>query len=190
MYQSDFGLIAVVPNRQMARAGATVARNAFLVDPKMVSLGVFDDIQLVKPAKTGDAEKRVLVTEYTLLVSNEAAHGVAADLYGLTADLGRNAHAHYSRSRYRRGCDLYGLAQNTGLRHYLPDLATCTITLPPQGRDVVQFLQGVGDPELGSIPGRYELLHRRHGVPRQRHRCRPIAGGGNSNSKRPSSRPI
>lgn len=85
MYLSDFGTIAVVPNRQMARAGATVARNAFLVDPKMVSLGVFDDIQLVKPAKTGDAEKRVLVTEYTLLVSNEAAHGVAADLYGMSA---------------------------------------------------------------------------------------------------------
>jgi hypothetical protein len=85
MYQSDFGLIAVVPNRQMARAGASVARNGFLIDPKMVTLGVFDDIKLVKPAKTGDAEKRVLVTEYTLFVNNEAAHGVAADLYGLTA---------------------------------------------------------------------------------------------------------
>jgi len=85
MYMSDFGTISVVPNRQMARAGATVARNAFLIDPKMVSLGVFDDIQLAKPAKTGDAEKRVLVTEYTLLVSNEAAHGVAADLYGMTS---------------------------------------------------------------------------------------------------------
>ena len=85
MYLSDFGLISVIPNRQMARAGATIARNAFLLDPKMISLGVFDDIQLVKPAKTGDAEKRVLVTEYTLLVSNEAAHGVAADLFGLTA---------------------------------------------------------------------------------------------------------
>jgi hypothetical protein len=85
MYLSDFGSISVVPNRQMARAGATVARNAFLVDPRMVSLGVFDDIQLVKPAKTGDAEKRVLVTEYTLLVNNEAAHGVAADIYGLTS---------------------------------------------------------------------------------------------------------
>lgn len=85
MYLSDFGPVSVVPNRQMARAGATVARNAFLIDPRMVSLGVFDDIQLVKPAKTGDAEKRVLVTEYTLLVNNEAAHGVAADLYGLTA---------------------------------------------------------------------------------------------------------
>jgi hypothetical protein len=84
-YLSDFGTITVVPNRQMARAGATIARNAFLIDPKMVSMGVFHDISLEKPAKTGDAEKRVLVTEYTLLVNNEAAHGVAADLYGLTA---------------------------------------------------------------------------------------------------------
>ena len=85
MYLSDFGTISVVPNRQMARAGATIARNAFLIDPKNVSLGVFDDIKLEKPAKTGDAEKRVLVTEYTLFVNNQAAHGVAADLYGLTA---------------------------------------------------------------------------------------------------------
>lgn len=86
MYLSDFGTISVVPNRQMARAGAAVARNAYLIDPRMVSLGVFDDIHLQKPAKTGDAEKRVLNTEYTLLVSNEAAHGVAADIYGLTVN--------------------------------------------------------------------------------------------------------
>jgi hypothetical protein len=85
MYMSDFGPVSVVPNRQMARAGATVARNAFLVDSRMVSLGVFDDISLEKPAKTGDAEKRVLVTEYTLLVNNEAAHGVIADIFGMTA---------------------------------------------------------------------------------------------------------
>lgn len=85
MYLSDFGPISVVPNRQMARAGAAVARNAYLIDPRMVSLGVFDDIQLQKPAKTGDAEKRVLNTEYALLVNNEAAHGVAADIFGLTS---------------------------------------------------------------------------------------------------------
>ena len=84
-YLSDFGTITVVPNRQMARAGATIARNAFLIDPKMVAMGVFDDVHLEKPAKTGDAEKRVWVVEYSLLVNNEAAHGVAADLYGLTA---------------------------------------------------------------------------------------------------------
>lgn len=85
MYQSDFGLISVVPNRQMARAGAAVARNAYLITPNMVKLGIFRDYRVEKPAKTGDAEKRVLLTEYTLVMKNEAAHGVAADLYGLTS---------------------------------------------------------------------------------------------------------
>lgn len=85
MYVSDFGNISIVPNRQMTLAGATIARNGFLIDPKMVSLGVLRDIATERPAKTGDAEKRVLVTEYTLLVMNEAAHGCAADLYGLTS---------------------------------------------------------------------------------------------------------
>lgn len=84
-YLSDFGLISMVPNRQMARAGATIARNVFLIDASKVSLGMFDDIQMVTPAKTGDAEKRVLVTEWTLLVNNEAAQGVIADIFGLSA---------------------------------------------------------------------------------------------------------
>ena len=85
MYQSDFGLITVVPNRQMARAGATVARNAFLLDPSTLAIGDFRPVSLEKPAKTGDAEKRVLVCEYTLIVKNEAANGVIADLYGMSA---------------------------------------------------------------------------------------------------------
>jgi hypothetical protein len=85
MYLSDFGLITVVPNIQMTRAGAAIARNAFLIDPSMLSVGIFDDIQVHKPAKTGDAEKRVINVEYTLIVNNEAAHGVIADTYGLSA---------------------------------------------------------------------------------------------------------
>lgn len=85
MYQSDFGLITMIPNRQMARAGAAVARNAFLITPNMVKLGVFRNYRVETPAKTGDAEKRVLLTEYTLIMKNEAAHGCAADLFGLTA---------------------------------------------------------------------------------------------------------
>jgi hypothetical protein len=85
IYHSDFGNVSVMPNRQMARAGATIARNAFLIDTDMVKMGVFRDVAIHEPSKTGDAEKRVLNTEYTLLVQNEAAHGVIADLYGLTA---------------------------------------------------------------------------------------------------------
>lgn len=84
-YQSDFGLITVVPNVQMTRAGATIARNVFLIDPSMVALATLDDIAVRTPAKTGDAEKRVLNVEYTLMVANEAAHGVVADTYGLTS---------------------------------------------------------------------------------------------------------
>jgi hypothetical protein len=57
----------------------------FLIDPSMVTYGIFDDIMVNKPAKTGDAEKRVLNVEYTLIVNNEAAHGVIADTFGLTS---------------------------------------------------------------------------------------------------------
>lgn len=85
LYKSDFGIIPVVPNRQMQRAGATVARNAFLIDPEMVSIGFFRDIRVEKPAKTGDAENRVVLAEYALIVKNEKGLGCAADLYGLTA---------------------------------------------------------------------------------------------------------
>lgn len=84
-YLTDFGLLTFVPNVQMTRAGATIARNVFLIDPSMVALGIFDDIMINKPAKTGDAEKRVANVEYTLIMNNEAAHGVVADTYGLTA---------------------------------------------------------------------------------------------------------
>lgn len=84
-YLTDFGLVTFVPNVQMTRAGASIARNVFLIDPSMVTLGVFDDIQINKPAKTGDAEKRVLNVEYTLIMNNEAAHGVIADTYGISA---------------------------------------------------------------------------------------------------------
>ena len=85
MYKSDFGLVTVVPNRQMKRAGAAVARFAHLIDPEKLSVGMFRDIRVEKPAKTGDAENRVLLAEYALIVKNEAHLGMAADLYGLTA---------------------------------------------------------------------------------------------------------
>src|SRR5690606_14592782 len=70
LYISDFGDISVVPNVQMTRAGESIARNAYLLSPDKLALGVFDDIHQDKPAKTGDAEPRVLITEYTLKVKN------------------------------------------------------------------------------------------------------------------------
>src|SRR5215207_137280 len=85
-YLSDFGLVSVVPNRQMARAGATVARNAFLIDPSKFKVGILRPIQHAKDvAKTSDALPGVLKVEYTLISRNEAASAVVADVFGLTA---------------------------------------------------------------------------------------------------------
>ena len=85
VYLSDFGTLTVVPNRQMARAGAAYCRNVFIIDATMVSQGVLRPIEQHTPAETADAEQRVLNTEYTLVVKNEAAHGCIADTYGFTS---------------------------------------------------------------------------------------------------------
>jgi hypothetical protein len=84
-YVSDFGVIDIVPNRVMAAVGAVSARNGFLVDPDMLALGTLRAIKEVEPAKTGDATKKVLLTELTLVVKNEAACAVASDLFGMTS---------------------------------------------------------------------------------------------------------
>ncbi len=74
VYVSDFGTVNIVPNRFMR------ARDAFVVDPQYASMAILRPIQQMELAKTGDAEKRLMLVEYGLKVSNEAAHGIAADL--------------------------------------------------------------------------------------------------------------
>jgi|SRR5215831_4095930 len=84
-YRSDFGVIDIMPNRQLARAGATAARNGYLIDLSKVAVGTLRDVFEDRPAKTGDAEKRAILCEFALLMKNQAAHSVAADLFGLTS---------------------------------------------------------------------------------------------------------
>ncbi len=81
-YLSDFGVIDVMPNRQLARGGVLLTRNAYLIDLTKVAVGILDDLFEDKPAKTGDNEKRALLCEFTLIMKNEAAHSVIADLNG------------------------------------------------------------------------------------------------------------
>ncbi len=85
LYISDFGDITVVPNTQMTRKGATLARNAYLIDKDMVEVDMYRPTAIVTPSETGDAINKIVITEYALKVHNEAAHGIAADLYGMTA---------------------------------------------------------------------------------------------------------
>lgn len=74
IYISDFGDIQIVPDRY------TSTRDNILVDPDMAEVLWLSKIKREELAKTGDSRKFHLVCEGTLKVSNQAAHGVIADL--------------------------------------------------------------------------------------------------------------
>ncbi len=85
VYEGPFGKLMITPNRVMA-TNATTARNVFLIEPDKLAFPWLRKIQDDKNlAKTGDATKGVIIGEGTLKVHNEAAHGVVADVFGLTA---------------------------------------------------------------------------------------------------------
>jgi hypothetical protein len=74
VYVSDFGTFKVIPNRFQRE------RDLWLLDFNYLALAFLRPMQTIKLAKTGDAERRMLLCEYTLVVKNEAAHGLVADL--------------------------------------------------------------------------------------------------------------
>lgn len=74
IYVSDFGVIRIIPNRFQR------ARDGWVLDMEYCGLAMLRPMQTVKLAKTGDAEKRLLQVEYTLVIKNEKALGVVADL--------------------------------------------------------------------------------------------------------------
>jgi hypothetical protein len=84
-YEGPFGTVMIHPNRVQAGA-AGLARNAFFIDTEFAEFDWLRKIQEDKDvAKTGDADKGVIIGEGTLKVKNEKGLGVAADLFGLTA---------------------------------------------------------------------------------------------------------
>ena len=74
IYVSDFGNVQVVPNRFQRE------RDAWVIDPEYAKMTTLRPYQQVELAKTGDAEKRMLIVEWGHKVLAENAHGLAADL--------------------------------------------------------------------------------------------------------------
>lgn len=74
MYIGDFGTLNVTVNR------FSRDRSALLIDPEYAQVGWLDRMKHIEPAITGDAQKHVLICEWTLVVGTEAAHGIVADL--------------------------------------------------------------------------------------------------------------
>ena len=74
IYSSDFGELKIVPSNRSRE------KTLLLVDPEFAKVSYLRDFQTVDIATIGDAETKMIVVEYGLEVSNEAAHGVVADL--------------------------------------------------------------------------------------------------------------
>ena len=85
IYVSDFGNLSVVPNRFFtsvidAGAGSLMNNWAFLIDPDEVKIANLRPYTIETLAKTGDADKRMILREWGLQVNNEKAHGVVAGI--------------------------------------------------------------------------------------------------------------
>ena len=80
IYMSDFGTISVVPNRFMLSANSA-DDVALVLDPEFAEVAYLRPFETSDLATAGDqAAKQQLVTECTLAVLNEGAHGIVADL--------------------------------------------------------------------------------------------------------------
>lgn len=74
IYISDFGEHRIIPNR------FSRDRTVHVLDFDYLSVHYLQGFQVQKLAKTGHSERRMISTEFTLCVKNEAALGVIADL--------------------------------------------------------------------------------------------------------------
>ena len=74
VYSSDFGDLEVVPNRFQRD------RDLFVLDMDYWAVGFLRDFTMHELSKTGDSEKRQLLTELTLISRNEGASGGVFDL--------------------------------------------------------------------------------------------------------------
>lgn len=74
VYISDAGDHKLMLNRYMRTS------TIFGIDPEYVSVAFLDGIKMHDLAKTGDAEKKMLITEYTLVCDNPDAHFKIQDL--------------------------------------------------------------------------------------------------------------
>lgn len=73
LYVSDFGQHQIVPNRFQRD------RTVLVLDMEYLGVATLRDMETMPLAKTGDADRSMLLTEFTLVVKNEKASGKVTD---------------------------------------------------------------------------------------------------------------
>jgi hypothetical protein len=74
VYRSDYGNLKLVPNRRQRE------REMHFLNPDYIAIRTLEPFQRVELARTGLSRAGQLWMNATLEVSNEAAHGILADL--------------------------------------------------------------------------------------------------------------
>jgi hypothetical protein len=74
IYVSDFGSLAVVPNRFQ------VQDSMLILQMDMWAMASITEFRETPLAKTGDSDRVQLLSEYTLQAKNEKSSGIVADL--------------------------------------------------------------------------------------------------------------
>lgn len=75
VYVSNFGTLTAIPH-----AYADLSRDVAIIDPSMWKKATLRKVEDEALAKTGDADKRQIITELTLKACNEKSSAVIADL--------------------------------------------------------------------------------------------------------------
>lgn len=72
-YKSNFGILKVVPNRFQRD------QTVFVLDMEYLGVATLRNMEQTALAKTGDADRSMLLTEFTLVVKNQKASGKVTD---------------------------------------------------------------------------------------------------------------
>lgn len=75
VYESDFGVLKIVPNRNNSRA-----RDALVLQTDMWAIAFLRNMRSTRLAKNGDTEREQIICEYALEARNEVASGAVFDL--------------------------------------------------------------------------------------------------------------
>lgn len=81
-WQSDFGLMDIMVNRQLVNtAGTFLSQTMFILDSQKLAVAMLRSFDVQKLAVTGDGQQEFVVSEYTLQPLAPTAH---AAVYGIT----------------------------------------------------------------------------------------------------------
>ena len=82
VYISDFGALKIVPNRFLGytRAAGAPVDDVYILDMSLWATGYLRPFRTINVDRTGDATKKLLLVDYTLIYREEMGNGVVADI--------------------------------------------------------------------------------------------------------------